>query len=69
MDVEIERVSQTGYYDVFNIADQDEITLTSVHHRMYFEAANVGTGVGGGFENTQELQVMMYNEAINGSDG
>jgi len=69
VDVEIERVPQTGYYDVFNITDQDEITLASVHHRMYFEAANVGAGVGGGFENTQERRVMTYNEAINGPDG
>ena len=55
LDVEIERTSQAGYYDVFNITDQDKITLASIQHRMYFEAANVGAGVGGGFENTQEL--------------
>ena len=55
VDVEIKRESQAGYYDVFNITDQDEITLASIQHRMYFEAANVGAGVGGGFENTQEL--------------
>jgi len=69
VDVEIKRVSQAGYYDVFNITDQDEITLASIHHRMYFEAANIGAGVGGSFENTQELRVMMSNEAINGHDG
>jgi len=69
VDVEIERVSQARHYDLFNITDQDEITLAWVHHRMYFEAANVGAGVGGGFENTQELRVMMYYEAINGPDG
>ena len=56
VDVEIKRVSQAGYYDVFNITDQDEITLASIHHRMYFEAANIGAGVGGSFENTQEFE-------------
>ena len=69
VDVEIKRESQAGYYDVFNITDQDKITLASIQHRIYFEAANVGAGVGGGFENTQELRVMTYNEAINGPDG
>ena len=69
VDVEIERESQARYNDVFNITDQDEITIASIQHRMYFEAANVGAGVGGGFENTQELRVMTYNEAINGPDG
>jgi hypothetical protein len=33
------------------------------------EFANVGVGVGGGFENTMELKTMKYNEAINGPDG
>jgi len=51
VDVEIERVSQAGYCDICNITDQDEITLASVHHRMYFEAANVGAGVGDDFKN------------------
>ena len=55
VDVEIERESQAGYYNVFNITDQDEITLASIQHSMYFEAANVGAGIGGGFKNTQEL--------------
>ncbi len=33
------------------------------------EFANVGAGVGGGFENTMELKPMKYEEAINGPDG
>ena len=69
VDVEIERESQARYNDVFNITDQDEITIASIQHRMYFEAANVGAGVGGGFENTQELRVITYNKAINRPDG
>ncbi len=66
---DIEKVSQAGHYNIFNVIDQDEIALTSVHHNMYFEVAIVGAGVGGGFINMQELQVMTYNEAINGPDG
>ena len=31
--------------------------------------ANIGAGIGGGFENTMELKPMKYDEAINGSDG
>ncbi len=55
VDQDIEKVSQAGHYDIFNVVDQDEITLTSVHNNMYFKVANVGAGVGGGFINTQEL--------------
>jgi hypothetical protein len=32
------------------------------------EFANVGAGIGEGFENTMELKPMKYNEAINGPD-
>jgi hypothetical protein len=52
---DIEKVSLAGHYDIFNIVDQGEITLTSVHHNMYFNIANVGAGVGGGFINMQEF--------------
>jgi hypothetical protein len=40
-----------------------------MHHMQTSEFANVGAGVGGGFENTKELKVMNYKEAINGPDG
>jgi hypothetical protein len=33
------------------------------------EFANIGSGVGGGFENTKELKVMNHKEAVNGPDG
>jgi hypothetical protein len=69
VDLDIEKVSQAGYYNIFNITDQDEITHALVHHKMCFKVGNVGAGVGGGFVNTQELQVITYNEAINGHDG
>jgi hypothetical protein len=55
VDQDIEKVSQARHYNIFNLVDQDEITLTSVHHKMYFKVANVGAGVGGGFVNTQDL--------------
>jgi hypothetical protein len=55
VDQDNEKVSQAGYYIIFNVIDQDEITLTLVHHNMYFEVASVGAGVGNGFINMQEL--------------
>ncbi len=51
MDQDIEKVSQAGHYDIFKLVDQDEITLTWVHHKMYFKVANFGAGVGSGFIN------------------
>ncbi len=47
VDQDIEKVSQAGHYDFFNVVDQDEITLTLVHHNMYFNVANVSAGAGG----------------------
>jgi hypothetical protein len=55
VDLYIEKMSQSGDYDICNIIDQDEINLTLIHHNMCLEVANVGAGVGGGFVNTQEL--------------
>jgi hypothetical protein len=62
-------VKDTGYYDMFNVVDLDEVLLLAMHHMQSSEFANVGAGVGGGFENTKELKVMNYKEAINGPDG
>jgi hypothetical protein len=47
VDQDNEKVSQARHYDIFNVVDQDEITLTLVDHNMYFKVANVGAGVGG----------------------
>ena len=55
VDQDIEKVSQARHYNIFNLVDQDEITLTSVHHKMYFKVANVGAGVGSGIINMHEL--------------
>jgi len=32
------------------------------------QVAGIGTGIGGGFENTNELRVMTYQEAMNTQD-
>ena len=48
-------VRDAGYYDIFNIVDVDEVALSMIHHRQLTEIANVGAGIGGGFENTKEL--------------
>jgi hypothetical protein len=69
VDVATETVKETGYYDQFNIVDPDEVSLLAMHHMQTSELANVGAGVGGGFENTKELEVMNYKEAVNGPDG
>ncbi len=58
-----------GYYDIFNIVGLSEITLLAMHHMQSTEFSNVSAGVGGGFENTKELRVMNYKEAVNGPDG
>jgi hypothetical protein len=55
VDQDIEKVSQARHYDIFNIIDHNEITLTLVHCNMYFKVANVGAGVGSGIINMHEL--------------
>ncbi len=62
-------VQDNGYYDIFNVMDMDEIALSAIHHKELTEFANVGAGMGGGFESTKELQVITYKEAINGPEG
>jgi hypothetical protein len=53
-------VKETGYYTLFNVVDLTEVTLLVMHHMQTSEFANVGAGIGGGFENTKELKVMNY---------
>ena len=55
MDIDIKKTVDTGYYDILNVTDHDEITTIAVNHNLFFEFAIVGAGVGGGFVNTQEL--------------
>jgi hypothetical protein len=35
-------------------------------HKAITEYVNIGAGLGGSFDNTMELKVMMYDKAING---
>jgi hypothetical protein len=63
-------VKEIGYYNMFNVVDLNKVALLAIHHMQTSELANVGAGVvGGGFENTKELNVMNYKEAVNGPDG
>ncbi len=73
VDVETETealaVKQTGYYDMFNVVDLNEVAMLAMHHMQHSEFTNVGAGIGDRFDNTKELKVMNYKEAINGPDG
>jgi hypothetical protein len=55
VDQDIEKESQAGHYNIFDVVYQDEITLTWVHHNMCFKVANDGAGMGGDIINMQEL--------------
>jgi hypothetical protein len=61
-------VHDSGYYNIFNFVDLNDIALLGIHHMQSTEFANVGAGVSGGFENTKELKVMNYKEAVRGPD-
>jgi hypothetical protein len=68
VETETEALVVQVYYDIFNVA-VSEIALLAMHHMQSTEFANVSAGVGGRFENTKELKVMNYKEAVNGPDG
>ena len=59
--------AEINYYSVLADADDfDESEETrSTNSDIQKEIAAVGAGVGGGFNNTQELHVMKYKEAMN----
>ena len=44
-------VKETGYYNMSNVVDLNEVTLLVMHHMQNSEFTNVGAGIGGGFEN------------------
>ncbi len=69
VETETEALVVQGYYDIFNVVDLSEIALLAMHHMQSTEFANVSASIGGGFENTKELKVMNYKEAVNGPDG
>jgi hypothetical protein len=57
VDVETETdalvVKETGYYNMSNVVDLNEVALLAMHYMQTLELANVGAGIGGGFENTK----------------
>ncbi len=57
-----------NYYAVLGINKNKERVFKDSHNK-FIKFVYLGAGIGGGFANTQELQVMEYHEAINGSDG
>jgi hypothetical protein len=57
----------TNYYEVLGI-NKNKVKMLQMHNDCVSKYINVGAGVGGGFMNTNELQVMKYHETINGPD-
>ena len=53
------------YESLVELEEESNTELAGLH----VEYANVGAGLGGGFENTMELKPMKYEQAINGPDG
>jgi hypothetical protein len=56
-----------NYYEVLGI-NEDKVKMKQMHNHCVLEYIHVGAGVGGGFMNTNELQMVKYHEAINGLD-
>ena len=48
---------------------EEEIKCNNEVGRAYVKFSNLGAGLGGGFEETNDLKPMKYNETINGRDG
>jgi hypothetical protein len=64
----ITEVTGSNYYEVLGI-DENEVKVLQEFNDSLSEYLNIGAGIGGGFTNTNELQLMGYHEAINGPDG
>ena len=58
----------TNYFASLAEIEEDEVLGFAMVENEYVEYANVGAGVGGGFENTAELKPMKYDQAINGPE-
>lgn len=60
----------TNYYDLLqDLVDDNEWKLKMEVYTAIIEFANIGASIGRGFNNTSELKVMKYKEAINRQDG
>ena len=58
-----------NYFACLAKLDNEELANTIEVENLYAEVKSVGAGLGGGFTNTNELNVMKYQEAVNGPDG
>jgi hypothetical protein len=61
-------LAMLNYYACIQEIEEEEIKCNIEVAGAYDEFSNVGSGLGGGFENTNELKPMKYNEAIHGPD-
>ncbi len=50
VDIDVKKTVNMGYYDIFNITDIEEVTTIAVIHNLFGELANVGAGIGGGYD-------------------
>ena len=57
-----------NYFASLAEIEEDKVLGFAMVENEYVEYANVGAGVGGGFENTAELKPMKYDQAINGPE-
>ena len=58
-----------NYYACLAEIDHEEMEQNLNVTNCYIEYANIGAGIGGGFEHTSELRPMKYHQAINGPRG
>ncbi len=57
------------YYACLQEIEEDEVKCNIEVAGAFVKFSNVRAGLGGGFEDTNELKPMTYNEAIHGPDG
>lgn len=61
--------SEMNYYTaMYNTMDKEDIEYKTVQDVYNKECAMVGAGIGGGFQNTKELRVMKFKEAMANDD-
>ena len=57
-----------NYYQSLQELDNEEVENKLKFNHSQVEYLGVGAGIGGGFENMEELKPMKYQEAISGAD-
>ncbi len=61
-------MAMLDYYACLQELEEEEAKCNIEVAGVYVEFRNIGAGLGGGFENTNKLKPMKYNEAIHGPD-